>query len=49
MSSSNRESIRVVCRLRPENKLETEGGNKKCVKVIDDTVKIKVDLIFINT
>lgn len=38
---TNRETIKVMCRMRPENKLE--GGYKKCLQVVNNTIKIKVN------
>jgi len=38
---SNRDAIKVVCRIRPENAIENKGGYKRCV-VYDDT-KIEVN------
>jgi len=40
--SISRETIKVVCRLRPENKLEKEGGYKLCVTNNDTSLKILV-------
>ena len=28
---SNRDRIKVVCRIRPENKIETSGNYRRCV------------------
>ena len=39
---SAKENIRVVCRLRPENKIEKEGGHKICVSHSLSSVKINV-------
>ena len=40
---SQRERIKVVCRIRPENKLEKEGNYQKCVTY--DTTNIAVTVI----
>lgn len=40
---NNRESINVVCRLRPLNKLEKEGNYGVCMTHNDKSVNIKVD------
>ena len=29
---SSRDSIKVVCRIRPENAIEQTGGDKRCVE-----------------
>ncbi|OMJ89407.1 hypothetical protein SteCoe_8404 [Stentor coeruleus] len=35
-------SIRVICRLRPENKIEQESGAGSCISYTDTTIKIKL-------
>jgi hypothetical protein len=45
MTNNVRESIKVVCRLRPENKLEKDSGQKMCVNFTPTNVKLNV---FIN-
>lgn len=35
-------SIRVICRLRPENKIEQESGADSCISYSDTTIKIKL-------
>jgi hypothetical protein len=43
MSNNNsRESIKVVCRLRPENTKEKESGCKQCITYTKETIKINV-------
>lgn len=39
---SNRDRIKVVCRIRPENKLETSGNYNRCVTY--DDINISVDV-----
>ena len=39
---SLKESIKVVCRLRPENNLEKELGQKICVNFNGNTLKLNV-------
>jgi kinesin family protein 5 len=41
MAANNRDSIKVVCRIRPENAIETKGSYRRCV-THDDT-KIEVN------
>ena len=38
----SRESIKVVCRLRPENSKELKNGSTICVTHTDDSVNIIV-------
>ena len=35
-------SIRVICRLRPENSIEKESGSSPCVNFTDTTISIKL-------
>ena len=35
-------SIRVICRLRPENSIEKESGSSPCVNFTDTTISIKI-------
>ena len=35
-------NIRVVCRLRPLNKIEIEHGGECCVRFTDKTIQIAV-------
>jgi hypothetical protein len=37
---SNRDSIKVVCRIRPENAIEKQGAYQKCVE--HDSTQIQV-------
>jgi hypothetical protein len=39
---SQRERIKVVCRIRPENKLEKEGNYQKCVTYEDYAITVNV-------
>lgn len=39
---SQRERIKVVCRIRPENKLEKEGNYSKCVNFEDYAITVTV-------
>jgi hypothetical protein len=39
---SQRERIKVVCRIRPENKLEKEGNYQKCVTYEDYNITVNV-------
>jgi hypothetical protein len=38
----NKEAIKVMCRIRPENKIEIDGDYKKCLEIMNNTIKIKV-------
>jgi len=42
----SRDCIKVVCRLRPENKREIESGKGLCMTHTDDAVKIVVLYIY---
>jgi hypothetical protein len=44
--SNNRESIKVICRIRPENQNEIDSGYKPCIVNTSESVKIQVKLIF---
>lgn len=46
--SNSRESIKVICRIRPENQREIESGCKGCILSTDQSVKIQVYLNFIS-
>ena len=39
---TSKETIKVVCRLRPENKLEKELGQKCCLNFNHTTLKLNV-------
>lgn len=39
---SNRDAIKVVCRMRPENKLELEGNYSRCVEFDDKNIRVTV-------
>lgn len=39
---SQRERIKVVCRIRPENKIEKEGAYQKCVTYEDYQIAVTV-------
>jgi hypothetical protein len=39
---SNRDSIKVVCRIRPENAIEMGGSYKKCLQHTDKDITISV-------
>jgi hypothetical protein len=38
----SKETIKVLCRLRPENAREKESGYKNCVNYGKDTIKVIV-------
>lgn len=40
---AQRDRIKVVCRIRPENKLEKEGNYQKCV--VYDNLNISVNVL----
>lgn len=40
--SNTRESIKVICRIRPENQREVESGCKPCINNTTESVKIQV-------
>lgn len=40
--ASNRESIKVVCRIRPENELEKKGSYRRCVEHDEKQIEISV-------
>ena len=42
-SGSQRENVRVVCRIRPTNQKEISSGGNTCVKFNDTTVEVGVD------
>ncbi len=42
MSATQRDRIKVVCRIRPENKLEKEGNYQKCVTYEDLSISVNV-------
>lgn len=39
---SQRDKIKVVCRIRPENKIEKEGAYQKCVTYDDQNISVTV-------
>lgn len=39
---SQRERIKVVCRIRPENKIEKDGNYQKCVTYEDTAISVTV-------
>jgi len=39
---SQRDRIKVVCRIRPENNLEKEGNYQKCVTYSDAKISVQV-------
>jgi hypothetical protein len=39
---STRDRIKVVCRIRPENKLEKEGNYQKCVTYDNTNISVTV-------
>lgn len=41
---SSRESIKVVCRLRPLNQIELQGNFKNCVEHDDLSITINVSI-----
>ena len=43
---SQRDRIKVVCRIHPENKIEKEGNYQKCVQF--DNLNISVTVIITN-
>lgn len=43
--SNNRECIKVICRIRPENQREIDSGCKPCINNTNESVKIQVFLI----
>ena len=44
---SSRDSIKVVCRIRPENAIEQTGGYKRCVEhnKVDISVNVSCSLL----
>lgn len=42
--SNSRDTIKVVCRLRPENATEKAGGYKICVSHTKESVKVNVNI-----
>jgi hypothetical protein len=40
---SQRDRIKVVCRIRPENKIEKEGAYTKCVTFEDYNITVTVN------
>lgn len=45
---SNRDSIKVVCRIRPENAIESTGGYKRCVEHNTKDISVSVSIYFIH-
>lgn len=41
---SQRDRIKVVCRIRPENKLEKEGSYQKCVTFDKTNIAVSVNI-----
>ena len=41
---SSRDSIKVVCRIRPENAIESGGGYRHCVKHNEYDISVNVSL-----
>ena len=39
---ANRDSIKVVCRVRPENQIELSGNYQRCVEHTDKDIKVNV-------
>lgn len=39
---SSRDAIKVVCRMRPENKLEKEGNYARCVEFDKKNIRVTV-------
>jgi kinesin family protein 5 len=39
---ANRDSIKVVCRIRPENEIEKKGAYRRCVEHDDKQIEIAV-------
>jgi len=37
---SNRDRIKVVCRIRPENAIETAGSYRRCVTFSDNNITV---------
>ena len=46
---TSRDSIKVVCRIRPENAIETSGAYKHCVKHNEYDISVNVSQIRIQT
>jgi hypothetical protein len=46
---ANRDSIKVVCRIRPENEIEKKGAYRKCVEHDDTQIEINVSLSSIKS
>ena len=42
---ASRDSIKVVCRIRPENALEMAGSYKRCVEHNDKDISISVSIL----
>ena len=40
--SNTRESIKVICRVRPENQREKESGCKPCITNTENAIKLTV-------
>ena len=43
MSKSGEDNIKVVCRMRPPNKLELAEGGKTCVEYGEKKISVKVN------
>ena len=40
---ANRDSIKVVCRIRPENEIEKKGSYRRCVEHDEKRIEINVN------
>jgi Kinesin motor domain len=43
LKNSSREKVRVVCRVRPPNTLESSKNGVTCVKLTDQNIEIQLD------
>ena len=41
MATQSRDSIKVVCRIRPENQLELGGSYSRCVEYTDKEIAVE--------
>ena len=41
---SSKENIRVVCRIRPENKIEKDGEYNNCMTYNSSSIKININV-----
>ena len=44
---SSRDTIKVVCRMRPENKLELAGNYERCLEFDKKNIDVKVSSPFV--